>query len=94
MLVLIYLILASGDLFLQKLVRVMPTLKDKKEAIEFSHEIQQNISNYLFAVTLINAVLGALVAAGLYAHRGAEGRHVGHARGRHQFRPLFRAGRS
>lgn len=65
-LVLIYLILASGDLFLHKLVRVMPTLKDKKQAIEFSHEIQQNISNYLFAVTLINAVLGALVAGGLY----------------------------
>jgi predicted PurR-regulated permease PerM len=64
--VLIYLILASGDLFLQKLVRVMPTLKDKKQAIEFSHEIQQNISNYLFAVTLINSVLGAVVAVGLY----------------------------
>jgi predicted PurR-regulated permease PerM len=66
-LVLIYLILASGDLFLQKLVRVMPTLKDKKQAIEFSHEIQQNISNYLFAVTLINAALGTVVAVGLYA---------------------------
>ena len=66
-LVLIYLILASGDMFLHKLVRVMPTLRDKKQAIEFSHEIQQNISNYLFAVTLINAALGAFVAAGLYA---------------------------
>jgi predicted PurR-regulated permease PerM len=65
-LVLIYLILASGDLFLHKLVRVMPTLSDKKRAIEFSHEIQQNISNYLFSVTLINACLGAIVAAGLY----------------------------
>lgn len=65
-LVLVYLILASGDLFLQKLVRVMPTLKDKRRAIEFSHEIQQNISNYLFAVTVINACLGVGVAAGLY----------------------------
>jgi len=65
-LVLIYLILASGDLFLHKLVRVMPTLKDKKRAIEFSHEIQQGISNYLFAVTLINVCLGTVVASGLY----------------------------
>src|SRR5207245_2881196 len=47
-LVLLYLLLASGDLFLQKLVRVMPTLRDKKSAVEISHEIQQNISNYLF----------------------------------------------
>jgi predicted PurR-regulated permease PerM len=65
-LVLIYLILASGDLFLQKLVRVMPTLSDKKAAIEFSHEIQQSVSNYLFWVTIINSCLGLLVAAGLY----------------------------
>ena len=44
-LVVLYLLLASGDLFLQKLVRVMPTLHDKKSAVEISHEIQQNISN-------------------------------------------------
>jgi predicted PurR-regulated permease PerM len=65
-LVLIYLILASGDLFMHKLVRVMPTLRDKKQAIEMSHEIQQNISNYLFTVTVINVCLGIVVAFGLY----------------------------
>ena len=64
-LVLVYLLLASGDLFLQKLVRGMPTLHDKKSAIEFSHEIQQNISNYLFSVSLINIGLGIVVSAGL-----------------------------
>ena len=65
-LVLLYLLLASGDMFLQKLVRVMPTLQDKKRAVEISHEIQQNISNYLFSVTLINLGLGIVVSAGLY----------------------------
>jgi predicted PurR-regulated permease PerM len=65
-LVLLYLLLASGDLFLQKLVRVMPTLGDKKRAVEISHEIQQNISNYLFSVTLINLGLGVVVSGGLY----------------------------
>jgi predicted PurR-regulated permease PerM len=65
-LVLLYLLLASGDLFLQKLVRVMPTLGDKKRAVEISREIQQNISNYLFSVTLINLGLGAVVSGGLY----------------------------
>ena len=64
--VVLYLLLASGDLFLQKLVRVMPTLHDKKSAIEISHEIQQNISNYLFSVSLINIGLGAVVSGGLY----------------------------
>jgi len=65
-LVLVYLLLASGDLFLQKLVRVMPTLSDKKRAVEISHEIQQNISNYLFSVSLINIGVGLLVSGGLY----------------------------
>lgn len=65
-LVLLYLLLASGDLFLQKLVHVMPTLHDKKSAVEISHEIQQNISNYLFSVSLINIGLGIVVSVGLY----------------------------
>lgn len=65
-LVLLYLLLASGDLFLQKLVHVMPTLGDKKRAVEISHEIQQNISMYLLSVTLINVGLGVVVSGGLY----------------------------
>jgi predicted PurR-regulated permease PerM len=65
-LVLLYLLLASGDLFLQKLVRVMPTLRDKKRAVDISHEIQQQISNYLFSVSLINLGLGIIVGGGLY----------------------------
>jgi predicted PurR-regulated permease PerM len=65
-LVLIYLILASGDMFLHKLVRVMPTLRDKKRAVEISHEVQSNISNYLFSVLLINICMGAVAASGFY----------------------------
>ena len=65
-LVLLYLLLASGDLFLQKLVRVMPTFGDKKRAVEISREMQQNITNYLFSVSLINIVLGLVVSGGLF----------------------------
>jgi len=65
-LVLLYLLLASGDLFLQKLVEAMPTFSDKKKAVEISHEVQQNISNYLFSVSLINLGLGILASVGLY----------------------------
>lgn len=65
-LVLLYLLLASGDLFLQKLVHVMPTMSDKKRAVEISREIQQNISNYLFSVSLVNIGLGLVVSGGLW----------------------------
>jgi len=64
-LVLVYLLLASGDRFLQKIVRVMPTLSGKRQAVEISREIQQSISKYLFSISLINAVVGLAVALGL-----------------------------
>jgi predicted PurR-regulated permease PerM len=59
-LVLLYLLLASGDLFLQKLVHVMPTMRDKKSAVAISHEIQQNIS--LIFWTWLWGVPGALLS--------------------------------
>jgi len=65
-LVLLYLLLASGDLFLHKMVHVMPTMRDKKRIVEISREIQQNISRYLFSVSLINFALGLVVGTGFY----------------------------
>jgi len=63
---LIFLLLACGDLFLTKLVHVLPTLHNKKQAVDISHEIQHSISRYLFSVTLINICLGLIVGFGLY----------------------------
>jgi predicted PurR-regulated permease PerM len=64
--VLVYLLLASGDLFLQKLVGGLPTLRGKKRALEISREIQQNISTYLLSVSLINIAMGVLVSVGCF----------------------------
>src|SRR5439155_10757743 len=66
MLVLLYLLLASGDLFLQKVVGISATFHDKRRAVEISHDIQQNISHYLFTVSIINLSLGIIVGTGLY----------------------------
>jgi predicted PurR-regulated permease PerM len=63
-LVLLYFLLGTGDLFAQKLVKVLPSLTDKKRAITIFHELQSNISVYLFTITIINISLGALVALG------------------------------
>ena len=60
--VLLFFLLASGDLFLSKLVHVLPTLSDKKKAVKIAHEIEGNISRYLFTITFINAGIG--VASG------------------------------
>ena len=54
---LLYFLLASGDLFLRKLIKVLPTFKDKKRQSR-SPKIESNISTYLFTVTLINVGVG------------------------------------
>jgi predicted PurR-regulated permease PerM len=64
--VLLFMLLAAGDTFQQKLVRVIPRLRDKKRAVEINREIQQNISNYLFTISLINFGIGLLAGTGFY----------------------------
>lgn len=57
---LLFFLLAGGDLFLQKVIKVMPTLKDKKMALAISQETEKSVSTYLAATTAINIGLGAL----------------------------------
>jgi predicted PurR-regulated permease PerM len=64
--VLVYLLLASGDMFLTKLIRVMPTHREKRRAVEICHEVQVQVSNYLFSVSLINIALGAAAGVGFF----------------------------
>lgn len=56
--VILFFLLASGDLFLTKLVHVLPTLSDKKKAVRIANEIESNISRYLGTIALINAGVG------------------------------------
>jgi predicted PurR-regulated permease PerM len=56
-------LMASGDLFYAKLVRVLPTLKDKKTALRIVYDVENEVSSYLIIVSAINAGLG--VAVGL-----------------------------
>jgi len=60
---LLYLFLISGDTFLRKLVTVIPTLKDKKRAVEIVRNIENDISFYLVLITIINIAIGFAVAA-------------------------------
>jgi predicted PurR-regulated permease PerM len=60
--VLLFFLLAAGDRFLQILRRVLPRQDDKHEALALVNDVQQNISRFLFTVTLINICVGLLVA--------------------------------
>jgi len=60
-LILLYFLLAVGDLFLQKLIKVLPQLRDKKKAVAIARETEASISTYLFTVAMVNVVLGIVV---------------------------------
>lgn len=61
MVILLFFLLASGDLFLRKLIRVLPSLADKRKAVEIARQIQTDISSYLMTITVINVALGLAV---------------------------------
>ncbi|MGH7703087.1 MAG: AI-2E family transporter [Gemmatimonadales bacterium] len=60
-LILLYFLLASGDMFLRKLIKVLPRPEDRERAIQIARATQDQISNYLYTVTLIYAGLGVAV---------------------------------
>jgi predicted PurR-regulated permease PerM len=64
-LILVLFILASGDLFYEKLVRVMPTLSDKKRAVRIFRDVEFEVSRYFLTVAMINAGFGLAVGTTL-----------------------------
>lgn len=65
-LVLAMFLLASGDLFYEKLVGALPTFSDKRRAVKTMRDIERQISHYFLTITLINATLGLCIGVGLY----------------------------
>lgn len=66
-LVLLLFLLASGDLFYAKLVRVLPTFADKKKALRIAHAVEREVSRYLSTVFFINIGLGLWIGLGMWA---------------------------
>jgi predicted PurR-regulated permease PerM len=64
--VLLYFLLAAGDLFLQKLVKVLPRQGAKETAVEVAREVEGTVSRYLLTTAAINASEGVVVAGAMY----------------------------
>jgi predicted PurR-regulated permease PerM len=64
--VLLFFLLVSGDLFLRRLVEILPTLTNKKQAVDISREIESNISAYLVTISAMNAGVGVATAIASY----------------------------
>jgi predicted PurR-regulated permease PerM len=65
-LVLVLLLLASGDLFLQKLVKVLPLRVEKRAAVRIAGAVEQAVFRYMTVTALINVGQGTLVALAMW----------------------------
>ncbi len=60
-------LLASGDLFYQKLVRILPNLTARKQALHIVFDIESEVSTYVLTLSCINAGLGLVIAVTFHA---------------------------
>ena len=56
--VLAYFLLSSGDMFLTKLVKVLPIFRDKVRAVTVVRTVQRDVATYFASVSMINIALG------------------------------------
>lgn len=64
--VLLYFLLAAGDGYHEKIVKVLPTFGDKKRAVVMIRRIHQDVAIYLATVTMINCVLGVAIGLAMF----------------------------
>jgi predicted PurR-regulated permease PerM len=62
----LYFLLVAGDIFLRRIVEILPTFSNKRKAVDISQQIQEDISAYLLTITAMNAAVGAATAAAMY----------------------------
>jgi predicted PurR-regulated permease PerM len=65
-LLLLFFLLASGEMFYEQIVHVLPTYKDKRRAMRIAYDIERKLSRYLFTITMINAGLGVAIGTAMW----------------------------
>lgn len=64
---LLYFLLSWGQVMLMRIMQLLDEHRQRQRYLESATILEGEISKYLFTITLINAGLGAVVAAALYA---------------------------
>ncbi|MDA9494802.1 AI-2E family transporter [Bradyrhizobium sp. CCBAU 11361] len=62
----LYFLLVAGNIFLRRIVEILPTFGNKRQAVDISQQIQEDISAYLLTITAMNAAVGVATAAAMY----------------------------
>lgn len=64
--ILAFFLLSSGDLFLRKVVCMLPHFHERRATVRIFRGIESSLSKYLLSVTLINIILGIAVGLTFY----------------------------
>ena len=59
----LFFLLIAGDIFLQRLVEIMPRFSGKRQVVDIANHIENDISAYLLTITAMNAAVGIATAA-------------------------------
>lgn len=59
----LFFLLVSGDIFLHRLVEILPRFSSKRQVVDIAQQIESDISAYLLTITIMNAAVG--IATGL-----------------------------
>ena len=54
----LFFLLVSGDIFLHRLVEILPRFSSKRQVVDISQQIESDISAYLVTITIMNAAVG------------------------------------
>jgi predicted PurR-regulated permease PerM len=66
-LLVLFFLLRSGDTFLRRFVEILPTFRDKRQAVTLSQQIEANIAAYLSTISMMNALVGVATAIAMWA---------------------------
>jgi predicted PurR-regulated permease PerM len=58
----LFFLLVSGDIFLRRLVEILPTFSDKRQVVDISQQVESDISKYLVTITIMNLGVGVATA--------------------------------
>lgn len=62
----LFFLLIAGDIFLRRVVEILPRFSDKRQAVDISQQVQGDVSIYLVTITAMNAAVGIATALTMY----------------------------
>ena len=67
MAIMLFFLLSAGDSLLRRLVEILPTFGEKRQAVEIATEIERNVSGWLLTITAMNLLVGIANGAQMWA---------------------------